>query len=328
MKALLLIFSLTILLPLQAKPEAKPKVRDEVQNLLETLTQEEQAKISFPFHDDERENWDYVPRERAGLKLLDLKTKQRNLVKDLLRASLSSQGNSAVNDIILLERILFEKSHRANFRNPGNYTVTVFGTPDAVEPWGWRFEGHHLSLNFTFVGDKVTLATPFFLGANPAEVGNGNNRGLRLLGTIEDAARALAGDIHAEGLHVRFTMEPPSEIISRQQRTAETLAGEGIAADSLSPAQRTQLLAVVQTIAAHQKPEFLTVEAEDLKEAQFAWAGSFEKGAPHYFRIQTPKFLIEYANTQNQGNHAHLVWRDFKNDFGRDILKEHLIEGE
>ena len=55
----------------------------------------------------------------------------------------------------------------------------------------------------------------------------------------------------------------------------------------------------------------------------FAWAGGLEKGEPHYYRVQGPTFLLEYANTQNNANHVHAVWRDFEGDFGRDLLKEH-----
>lgn len=326
MKLLPLLLSVALWSPLQAKPATTLEIREAVQNLLKTLSPEERSAVTFPFQDTERQNWDYVPRERAGLKLLDLKEPQQDLVTVLLKASLSAKGVSAAENIILLEQILFEQSQGANFRNPGNYTITVFGRPDAEKPWGWRFEGHHLSLNFTFAGEKGALATPFFLGANPAEVRGEAHHGLRVLGAIEDAARSLAGDIHGEGLHVRFTMKPPGEIITRQKRTAQALASEGIAADALPTEHQARLLALVEMIAAHQKAEFLVVKREDLEQAQFAWAGAFEKGEPHYFRIQTPAFLIEYANVQNQGNHAHLVWRNFGNDFGGDLLKEHFAE--
>jgi hypothetical protein len=46
-------------------------------------------------------------------------------------------------------------------------------------------------------------------------------------------------------------------------------------------------------------------------------------GDPHYYRVQGPTFLIEYDNTQNDSNHVHSVYRDLKNDFGMDVLREH-----
>jgi len=51
-----------------------------------------------------------------------------------------------------------------------------------------------------------------------------------------------------------------------------------------------------------------------------------EVGAPHYYRVQGPTFLVEWANTQNGANHPHAVWRDFNGDFGADILAKHLAE--
>jgi hypothetical protein len=55
----------------------------------------------------------------------------------------------------------------------------------------------------------------------------------------------------------------------------------------------------------------------------FAWAGGFEKGQAHYYRIQCPSFLVEYDNIQNNANHIHTVWRDFNSDFGVDLLASH-----
>jgi hypothetical protein len=65
------------------------------------------------------------------------------------------------------------------------------------------------------------------------------------------------------------------------------------------------------------------LEQTDFGQVAFAWAGSLERGQPHYYRIQGPSFLIEYDNSQNNANHIHTVWRDFDGDFGRDLIGEH-----
>lgn len=288
------------------------------------LNEEQKAKTIFELENPERENWHYVPLERKGLRLDAMNKEQQDAVQELLGQSLSAQGHLTTNDSIRLETLLYERSNKSDFRNPGKYTVAIFGTPDSKSPWGWRFEGHHVSLNFTILSDKVALTTPFFFGTNPAEVREGELKGLRPLGKIEDAARALARSIHGEGHHVRFTNEAPSDILSKQDRIAKAQAKEGALFSELNDEHKNGLLSLVQLIAANQRSEFLNITTEDLKECQFAWAGEFDLGEAHYFRIQTPKFLIEYANTQNNANHAHLVWRDFKGDFGRDVLKEHL----
>jgi hypothetical protein len=66
------------------------------------------------------------------------------------------------------------------------------------------------------------------------------------------------------------------------------------------------------------------IDAAGRGKIRFAWAGSLQRGQRHYYRIHGPTFLLEYDNTQNDANHVHAVWRDFENDFGRDLLKEHL----
>lgn len=307
--------------------EASLPVIKAANSLIETLTPEQKNKALFPFDAAERENWHYIPLERQGLRIDALNEEQMRVAQNFLASSLSAEGHATAKEVIQLETMLYEQSNKSEFRNPGKYTVAIFGTPSAQKPWGWRFEGHHLSLNFTIASDKVTLTTPFFFGTNPAEVRDGALKGLRPLGIVEDTARKLARNIHGEGQHIRFTNKPPREILTGQERSVKELAKEGVLFSELNDGHKKELLDLVKIIAAKQRTEFLTITIEKLANAQFAWAGEFEKGNPHYFRIQTPEFLIEYANTQNEANHAHLVWRDFDSDFGRDVLKEHLQHG-
>lgn len=301
------------------------EVRLAAGQFLATLEPEQRKLATFALEDDERENWHFVPMDRAGIRLDALNEEQQEAAHALLGRSLSAQGHATAKEVIQLETMLYEASDQSEFRNPGKYTVAVFGSPSATTPWGWRFEGHHLSLNFSVIDEKVALTTPFFFGTNPAEVREGDQKGLRPLGTVEDAARALARTLHTKGLHVRYTNKPPNEILTEQDRVAKKPAIEGVPFSELEKEHQKEFLALVQLVAASQNEKFLQVDEGDLAQAFFAWAGEFEKGAPHYFRIQTPQFLIEYANTQNDANHAHLVWRDFDGDFGRDVLREHLL---
>ena len=63
--------------------------------------------------------------------------------------------------------------------------------------------------------------------------------------------------------------------------------------------------------------------AEDWNAITFSWAGATKKLKAHYYRIQGANFLIEYDNSQNNGNHIHAVWREFKGDFGKDLIRDH-----
>lgn len=322
------LFLLVAVSPLSlfAEPVATTsQVQLAAEKFLVSLSPEQKKVATFELKDDERENWHYVPMDRAGVRLDALDGTQQAAAHNLLGQSLSAQGHATAKEVMALEAMLYEESGKSEFRNPGKYTVAIFGSPSAESPWGWRFEGHHLSLNFTILDEKVALTTPFFFGTNPAEVREGERKGLRPLGSVEDTARKLARRLHGEGLHVRFTNKAPDEIITGQERAAQKLPAEGVPFSALDKESQAEFLALVRLIAASQKGEFLKVSAEDLSAASLAWAGEFEKGAAHYFRIQTPKFLIEYANTQNNANHAHLVWRDFDSDFGRDVLREHLL---
>ena len=90
-------------------------------------------------------------------------------------------------------------------------------------------------------------------------------------------------------------------------------------------------MTLIQEYASTQRPELAKQRVDALRKAgmdtiKFAWMGGVEKGQPHYYRIQGKTFLIEYDNTQNEANHIHTAWRDFKGDFGRDFLAEHYQE--
>ena len=261
--------------------EVAPPLATTANSLIAKLTDEQKQEALFPFDSKERENWHYVPVNRDGVRIDALDEDQQKAVQNFLATSLSAEGHATAKEVIQLEALLYQRSDKSEFRNPGKYTVAFFGTPSADHPWAWRFEGHHISLNFTVVSDKVTLTTPFFFGTNPAEVRKGELKGLRPLGNIEDAARDLAVSIHAENEKVLFTDEAPREILTGQKRTAAALAKEGVPFSELNNGHKRELLALVKSVAAKQRPEFLTVTTEQLATARFAWGGGFEIGAAH-----------------------------------------------
>ena len=195
--------------------------------------------------------------------------------------------------------------------------------------WGWRFEGHHLSLNFTLAGDRLVVDTPSFLGANPATVASGARAGLRVLAAEEDMARALLGMLdEAQRRTAVFDTRTYGDIVTTNAADVDPLQPVGIAASQLSDGQREQLMRLVEVYASTFEPalaqaRLARVRAGDIGAIRFGWAGATEPGKPHYYRIQGPQFLIEYDASQNGGNHIHTVWRDFAGDFGRDLLRQH-----
>src|SRR5207253_6141439 len=115
-------------------------------------------------------------------------------------------------------------------RDPELYFFSVFGKPGGSDPWGWRVEGHHVSLNFTIVEGKGVGVGPAFFGANPAEVREGPRKGLRVLGEEEDLGRALVKSLSEDQRKTAIVDKTaPKDIISFNKRHAMLLDPPGIA---------------------------------------------------------------------------------------------------
>ncbi len=304
-------------------------MREAAEAFLAALTPAQVQQTRFAFDDDERENWHFVPRRREGLALKDMTPPQKDLALALLRTGLSERGAAHAEAIIALELVLKEIEGGAARRDPGLYYTTLFGTPGDDAPWGWRFEGHHLAFNFTVVDGHPVFFAPSFMGANPAEVPRGPQKGLRILAAEDDQGRALAQSL--DGAQRRIALigrRAPFDIVTGNRRRIDPLHPAGLTAAQMNPAQRAQLVTLVKLYVDRWRPEIaretLTkIEAAGVDRIAFAWAGGFEPGEGNYYRIQGPTFLIEFDNTQNNANHIHTVFRDFKGDFGHDALAEH-----
>lgn len=299
---------------------------------LATLSDEQRAKAAFAFEDDERLNWHFVPRERKGLSLKEMRGDQRALAHALLNSALSHSGYFKAAAIISLEQLLKEMEQgRGPARDPELYFVSIFGQPDEHGTWAWRFEGHHLALNFTVV-EGVPTMTPSFMGTNPAEVRRGPRKGLKVLRLEEELARRLVKSLSPElkGQAI-FDETAPRDIITGADRKARVLEPKGITLKDLNEDQQNLLMALIREYVFRVRGEFAENEFEQIRQADpdqiyFAWAGGTEPGQGHYYRVQGPAFLIEYDNTQNDANHVHAVWRDLKHDFGGDLLRKHYDE--
>ena len=297
--------------------------------LLVALTPEQRAKAAFSFNDAERVNWFFVPIERKGLPLREMSPYQRHLASALLSAGLSQAGYIKAVTIMSLEDVLrIMEKDSGERRNPEKYYFSIFGTPSENGTWGYRVEGHHLSQNYTVANGRVVDA-PSFFGDNPAEVREGPRAGLRVLANEEDLGRALIAALDAEQKKTAIVdQKAPGEILTSNSRQA-ALKGQasGISAAKMTAAQLAKLSALLDEYANNLPEQAAQARQEQIKKAGknifFAWAGGVNRGDPHYYRIQTPAFLIEYDNTQNGANHIHSVWRDFTGDFGGDLLKEH-----
>jgi hypothetical protein len=253
---------------------------------------------------------------------------QRDLGRAMVQSGLSQRGYEKADAIQKLEIVLKALENGAPRRDPDNYYISLFGKPGSTEPWGWRFEGHHVALNFTIAGDGTTTA-PAFLGVNPAKVPDGPQKGLRILAAEEDLGRKLVSALNADQKKIAIIESTaPREILTTNSKKLSPMSPAGIAADKLDEPQRGMLMDLVKEYTGRMRPELAAqdmakIESAGVGKIHFAWAGPIEVGAPHYYRIQGPTFLIEYDDTQNDANHIHSVWRDPANDFGEDLLARH-----
>jgi hypothetical protein len=296
---------------------------------LASLLPDQRAKATFAFEEEERQNWHFVPIERKGLALRDMTSAQKHLATALLSAGLSQQGFFKAETVMSLEEVLRAIEHGTGpERDPEKYYISIFGTPSADGTWGYRVEGHHLSQNYTVVGGHA-VSGPSFYGANPAEVREGPRKGLRTLGAEEDLGRAVIQSLDAAQRKIAI-VDPVAykDIITFDSRQA-ALKGQpsGLQASKMSAKQFELLMALLEEYARNMPDQLAEAREEQIKKAgkdiYFAWAGGTQKGDPHYYRVQTASFLIEYDDTQNNANHIHSVWRDFNGDFGVDLLKQH-----
>jgi len=332
------IFMLALLsfaVPAAASAPPKPTasaMSDAATSFLATLDAAQKAKVALDFNDKERFNWHFVPKARKGLSLGEMNAAQQKAALDLLRAGLSEKGYTKATLIRELEPVLRAIENDNPTRDPGRFHFTIFGVPSAGGTWGWRYEGHHCSQNGTIVGGKVIASSPQFFGANPATVPSGPKKGLRVLAVEEDLARTLVQSLADEQKRKAVVnTKAPGDIITGNQRQIAIQEDRGIAYKELTPPQQGMLLALIEEHANAPAPAIAKRRLQKIHDAgldgiKFAWMGGLEKGQGHYYRIQGSTFLIEYDNTQNNANHVHTVWRDFKGDFGRDLLEQHYHE--
>ncbi|MGX1929290.1 DUF3500 domain-containing protein [Flagellimonas sp. 2504JD4-2] len=302
-----------------------------VANFFNSLNQTQRDKAVMEFSDGSRESWHFFPAsmlDKSGISLAELNVSQKDFFQTMLKSHLSQSGYQKTLKIIALEDVLLELEGNANMRDSDKYHIAFYGNPLSDPVWGWSFEGHHLSLNFTTVGNHVSLA-PRFMGASPATILSGKRKGQRVLTKEEDLGLELinALDTNQKNKAI-FRKTALREIVSFVDSEVKPLETVGITMKALNQAQQELLWKLIYEYISAMPDELAKKRMDNVKDEQpaniyFGWAGATSAGKPHYYRIQGKSFLIEFDNVQNNANHIHSVWRDFDGDFGRDLIREH-----
>lgn len=321
----------------QPEPATAPKMTTAAKAFLASLSPEQQKTANLPFDSKARLAWFFTPQQdkerkptRVGARLETLTAAQKAAALELLKTGLSADGFKQATTIMSLEGILadLEGTKGTNVRSTGWYFVTVFGEPGTAGAWGWRFEGHHMSVNYTLDKGVVVSATPLMFGANPAVVKDGERKGLRTLPAIEDHARALIKSLTPDQDKVAKQPTPKGVEgweIKENSPTADVGAPKGVATDQLDAGQRKTLDALLRAYTDRMPADLAAAEAERAAKTppgqmHFAYTGSAEVGQPYTYRVYAPEFVVEFLNVQadsakNPANHIHSAWRRLPGDF-------------
>lgn len=333
---LVLLPMLALLMAAQVGSNLKPAVvgmTEAAQKWQGLLSTDEKSAACFPFDSPERTAWYFVPLQdkdkkptRKGMRLETMTDVQKAAAMSLVQSALSETGFRKVQTIISLEDVLAEQEKgKGPVRNPGWYFLTIFGTPSLEGAWGWRIEGHHLSLNFTVKNGKVASITPAFFGSNPGEVKEGARQGTRPLATSLDNAVGLIKSLSEEqrkaALQSKAFPEVQGQIVS-----AKIGAPVGVRYAQLQPEQQKAMRRIIESYVENFHPDLQKMERERLvasgwDDITFAYSGSVEPGSPVTYRLQGPQVLVEFINLQadgagNKNNHYHTSWRTLPSDFG------------
>jgi len=294
--------------------------------LLAALDDGQRRQAALAFDDDSARRWlEYRPHPRPGACLALLSPAGRKAAQRLLATALSEHCFAQAMVIVGLEEVLDLQEEQALHRHSGDYWVSVFGDPAGDDAWSWRFEGHHLSVTMTVLGDQVSPA-PVFLGANPASVSYAGHPVSRPLGPEEDLAQALLDALGSAGRAVAVVADhAPADIHSGTAAQAQhVIQPLGVAGSTLGPTPRALLDQLVALYLDRLAAPLAVQEADRIAhgDLHFAWEGPMTPTARHYYRVQGDDLLIEY-DTTDEGNHAHTVLRRPRSDFGADVLAAH-----
>jgi hypothetical protein len=301
------------------------------------------------FNDTSRLKWNNLPvglRSRVGTSIGNMTDDQRKLLHRILSVSLSSQGYLKATGIMHLDDLLnryydslFYKKEinvttygfiRSLLWSHKNYYFAFFGQPNG-STWGYKLEGHHLSINFTFVNDKLSV-TPFFIGTDPAEYQNSEYAGWRVLGQEEDLGIKLVQQLTpAQQKKAIMTTEVPRDIITAAESGKRLVDNWGILGADMNERQKAILQYIIREFVFNLEYEKAVMEYDKIVKAgidkiYFGWIGEQDETKPHYYVLNGPTFIIEFDNNggpRNGANHIHAIWREKSNEYGEDVLKKH-----
>lgn len=347
----LLAFLLLLITGATAQNSYQTDIKKAAIAFVQTLDKMHRSAAMLSFSDSFRTSWNNLPvglRARAGISVGNMNDEQRLLFHRLLSTSLSSQGYLKATSIMQLDNLLNRFYDTLYYRkelpdsvygfvrtllwSTSNYYLAFFGDP-SDKNWGFKVEGHHLSVNFTFINDKLSV-TPMFVGTDPAEYMTTEYAGLRILGQEEDLGLKL---IHLlsptqQGKAIMDTAVP-SDIITAAESGKRLVKYWGLPSAEMNKEQRAVLQYIIREFVFNLEydkavKEYEKILAAGMDKIYFGWIGATEEKRAHYYIINGPTFLIEFDNNggpRKSANHIHAIWREKGNEYGDDVLRKHYL---
>lgn len=298
---------------------AAPDSVNAAKAFLDSLPDDQRTLASQPSDSSKRTDWHFFPREREGVPLGNLTSAQEGLAKELLRTVLSDTGLEQTLGVINCERALAAKEG-ADKRDPGKFQLVIWGPPRADGDWGWRFEGHHLSVNVTLEGNEIKGVTPIFIGANPATVLDGEFAGFRNMPMEEDLAFEFLASLTKDQKTKALVSDQPVEVEGAGRSSMSPSLREGLPVTEVTEAQLPGLVALIGAyVDCFNGDALLSGTAEELAADQslvFQWRGGMTDGEACSYRISSNTLDIQFINQQNNANHVHTVMWFLGKDFG------------
>ncbi len=325
------------------------EIRKTANSLYNSFGELQNRSGKFNFNDTSRTQWTNLPiglRSRKGISIGNMTIEQRKLVHRVLSVSLSSQGYLKATSIMHLDDLLDRYFDSLHYKKAFNDTVYsfikslkwshknfyfAFYEKPTDKVWGYKLEGHHLSINFTFTEDKISV-TPFFMGTDPAEFPETEYAGWRVLGQEEDLGIKLINLLTpTQQKKATSSVEVPGDIITSAESGKRLADVWGIPASEMNKNQKAILEYIIREFVFNLEYDKAMLEYNKILKAgidkiYFGWIGEYAENKPHYFILNGPTFLIEFDNNggpRNGANHIHAIWREKGNDFGEDVLKAH-----
>ena len=324
------------------------------QAFLGTLSAAQRQSVAFAFTDSaQRQRWSNFPTgifQRKGLRWGDLNATQRAALTALLGSVLSPDGLKMVQQQMAADDILKAESTggapqgqtgpaptgqgqppAGRSGGPGGalvfgsdeYYVAFLGTPSATGAWTLQFGGHHLAINATVAGKNVTLS-PSLTGGQPVRRTSGGKTTTvidKVPQEIRDAS-ALLGSLSAAQKARAVISSQSIDLVLGPGQDGRTLQPEGLSAATMTAAQQTALLKLIQDrlgiLNADDLKARMTDIRKNLAKTTFAWYGP-TNGSAAYYRVSAPTAIIEFSPQSMGGdatNHLHNMYRDPSNDYG------------